>query len=300
MKIFRGSCGGCVTILAMSLAGALIAGPRGMIAGFLFAVFWNLVFSRRATTQHNSGERLREFLEQIWNQSRTRRGTPATEAVHALTGLFMAVVRQNDRGLREIHVLMARQILAVYARQAGIPPDQMLHSFQQWEKKKIPVEKLAGTVQQEYPGRALKNFLHDMMMVAFADGRMQKDEAGILRYLTGEFGFDSDVYENIFQKVQERLRYSEGGQRRGRRGGRQRSQDTRTSRDRHEPTLNEAYEILGCSAGDSDSTIKKQYRKLARQHHPDQRSDDSDDTREQAEEEMVRINRAYRKIMESR
>lgn len=290
-----------MSILALSLAGALIAGPRGMIAGFLFAVFWNLVFSRPTTTQHNTRERLRDMLEQIWNQqSRTTRGSRSSEAIDALTGLFMAVVRQNDRGLREIHVLMTRQILAVYARQVGITPRQMLDSFQRWEKKKIPVEKLAKIVRENYPSRALRNFLHDMMMVAFADGRMQEDEAGILRYLTGEFGFVSDVYEEIFQNVQERLRYSDHGSQSGRRGERRRSRDSRTSRDRHEPSLNQAYDILDCSPEDSDSAIKKQYRKLARQHHPDQRSDDSDGKREQAEEEMVRINRAYRKIMESR
>lgn len=297
MRLFRGSCGGCMTVISLTLIGGLFAGTRGMIAGFLFALFWNMLFSSPDSGRQTSRERLREMLEQIWSQSRATRAP--TEAVHALTGLFMAVVRQNERGLREIHVAMARQILGVYARQGGISPRQMIHSFQQWETKKIPVEKLAGTVREEHSPRARKNFLHDMMMVAFADGRMQKDEAGILRYLTDEFGFDKAVYEDIFEKVKERLRYSGEGQRRGRTRG-QRDRRSRRPRDRHEPSLDQAYDILGCSRDDPDSRIKKQYRQLAREHHPDQRSDDTDSAREEAEDEMVRINRAYRKIMETR
>ena len=50
------------------------------------------------------------------------------------------------------------------------------------------------------------------------------------------------------------------------------------------------YEILGLSRDASQQDIKKAYRKLARQHHPDLHSGKD---KEKAEEKIKKINEAY-------
>lgn len=51
------------------------------------------------------------------------------------------------------------------------------------------------------------------------------------------------------------------------------------------------YQILGCTASDSDEVIKKKYRRLILQHHPDKSSDDSSET-------FQKIHAAYQRIVQ--
>lgn len=260
--------------------------------GMLFGVLWTVLFQSPARRKQRRSERFREMLRNLL-QSSGGADRP-DEAIHALTGLFMAVVRQNERGLREIHVQMAQQILRIYAAQGGIPTRKMLNSFQQWDAQEIPVKDLTERVNEYYPLEARKNFLHDMMMVAFADGQMQKDEEGILRFLTDRFNLSESDYDRAFQQVKERLQYSDARGRRGRAGGRQSSRGTRS---RSGQTLEEAYDTLDLDPGADEDTVKSRYREMAQEYHPDNYSDE--DRAEEAQEKMVRINKAYKRIMDS-
>jgi curved DNA-binding protein CbpA len=57
---------------------------------------------------------------------------------------------------------------------------------------------------------------------------------------------------------------------------------------------NSAYDVLGLEAGASQSEIKKAYRKLSMEHHPDKNPQDP----EGAAERMANINNAYEKLNE--
>lgn len=291
MLVSRFSCSGCMSILAMALIGSLVAGPRGLLAGFVFGVVWTMLFQSPARRQRSRADRFRRMVQELLQQS-TQQKRPA-EAINALTGLFMAVVRQNDRGMREIHVQMAQQVLRVYAAQGGISTRRMIRSFRDWENAEIPVKELAGRVTEYYPAEARRNFIHDMMMVAFADGQMQKDEEGILRYLTEQFGMTEADYDQVFQEVKERLRYSEG------RGRERRRRSSGSRRRQTDVGLTDAYDTLGLDPDASEDEVKSRYRELAREHHPDNISADSEAEKERAQEKMVEINRAYKRIKES-
>ncbi|MEA3373356.1 MAG: DnaJ domain-containing protein [Campylobacterota bacterium] len=67
-------------------------------------------------------------------------------------------------------------------------------------------------------------------------------------------------------------------------------------------SLEEAYTLLECSADDSLDTIKKRYRKLVRQYHPDiiKAQGADDDYIAQSTEKVQEINAAYEMVKKSR
>ena len=58
------------------------------------------------------------------------------------------------------------------------------------------------------------------------------------------------------------------------------------------------YEILGVSRNASKNTIKKAYRRLAMQYHPDKVKSLGEEFRKIAEEKMKEINAAYQWLWE--
>ncbi|MCK5072015.1 MAG: J domain-containing protein [Bacteriovoracaceae bacterium] len=62
--------------------------------------------------------------------------------------------------------------------------------------------------------------------------------------------------------------------------------------------LDDAYEILGCDINCSIRRIKKRYKGLAMEKHPDRISDAND--KKMAHEEFIRIKNAYEKIMKTK
>ena len=67
-----------------------------------------------------------------------------------------------------------------------------------------------------------------------------------------------------------------------------------------EGTLEDAYKVLGVSPSATDDEVKKAYRKLALEHHPDRVSALGDDVRKAAEKKFQEINAAKEKIYKAR
>ncbi|HEX6927666.1 MAG TPA: DnaJ domain-containing protein, partial [Gammaproteobacteria bacterium] len=74
------------------------------------------------------------------------------------------------------------------------------------------------------------------------------------------------------------------------------------SRERAEPSLSDAYAVLGVDRTASDAEVKKAYRRLMSQHHPDKLAAKGlpEDMRELAEEKTREILAAYEQVREAR
>ena len=64
--------------------------------------------------------------------------------------------------------------------------------------------------------------------------------------------------------------------------------------------LNSAYSILGISSTATDEEVKKAYRKMAIENHPDKVGYMGEDIRKAAEKKFMAINEAYEKIKKQR
>ncbi|KAB2898565.1 MAG: co-chaperone DjlA [Dokdonella sp.] len=67
-----------------------------------------------------------------------------------------------------------------------------------------------------------------------------------------------------------------------------------------QPSQLDPYEVLGVANDADDATIKRAYRKLMSQHHPDKLVDAPDEVRRRSEQRAREINAAYERVREQR
>ena len=99
-------------------------------------------------------------------------------------------------------------------------------------------------------------FMEIQLMVAYADGRLSLEERRLFDKICKALGISAFQFEWINGRVQAAM--SGAGQRHAH--GQEASQEIQ---------LRNAYAVLGVSSGASDDELKKAYRKLMSQHHPD-------------------------------
>lgn len=103
----------------------------------------------------------------------------------------------------------------------------------------------------------IQMFLEVQVYAAFADGLLHDKEEKLLKHIFSTLGFSYFDYEQIAGRVQAEMHS-------GHHYHRQRS--TATSSPMSD---RDAYAILGISQNSTDKELKKAYRRLMNQHHPD-------------------------------
>ncbi|WP_338567511.1 co-chaperone DjlA [Erwinia sp. E_sp_B01_3] len=109
----------------------------------------------------------------------------------------------------------------------------------------------------------IRMFLEIQIQAAFADGSLHPKERQVLYVIAEELGISHAQFDQF-------LRMMEGGQQFG--GGQyQGSAGSQGGfgQARRGPTLEDACSVLGVKSSDDATTIKRAYRKLMSEHHPD-------------------------------
>jgi DnaJ like chaperone protein len=103
-------------------------------------------------------------------------------------------------------------------------------------------------------------FLEIQVQAAYADGSLSQPEHALLRHVCAQIGITDMRFEIIHQRIKaERAFAGQGGYQQG------------ASRPQYAPAdkLKEAYKVIGVEESASDAVMKKAYRRLMSQHHPD-------------------------------
>ncbi len=132
----------------------------------------------------------------------------------------------------------------------------------------------------------LKNqLLSYLISLALADGELHSEEESVLRNVAIDLGFSKSNFDDLIRMIGAQAHFGGGG-----------------STIRDEDKLADAYKSLGVASSSPESVIKKAYRKLVSQNHPDKLIGQGvpDDMIKLATERTQKIQMAYDLIRESR
>lgn len=143
--------------------------------------------------------------------------------------------------------IMARMNLDASQREAAIG------LFNQGKQDDFPLDEILLQFKQETHRRRnlLQMFLEILIATAYADDQLDQAEHQALIYIAQAIGFSSSQLEQLINMVSAQQQYSQNA--------------TGTS----QISLSQAYAVLGLESDVSDSSLKKTYRRLMSQHHPD-------------------------------
>lgn len=159
--------------------------------------------------------------------------------------------RVSPAEINQAKAVMAHMDLQPDMRRAAI------ELFNQGKRHDFPLDDVLEQFRRECRRRTtlIQMFLEIQIQAAYADGSLHTAEEQLLLHICRKLG----IPEFLFRQLERMIRAQQGAYSQG--GGRQTTTDT--------PSLENAHAMLNVAADAKDAEIKKAYRRLMSQHHPD-------------------------------
>ncbi len=140
---------------------------------------------------------------------------------------------------------------------------QAINHFKNGSKSDFKIEPL---IQKFNKVTTASPNLRQMLMVylvrvALADGELHPKETALLREIAPQLGYSDQAFEQFMAMLQGQDQFAGGSYQQGGSGG----MGGYTSAS----AIDSAYQALGVSKDNTDAEIKKSYRRLVREYHPD-------------------------------
>ena len=202
-------------------------------------------------------------------------------------GLFVALVAKVAKADGHVDALEAQLIGIMFDDIAKVFPEPtktkeiLKQIFNEEKNRRDNTEQIAQTLAEALRrNRAQQEqFMGFLIQLAFADGEVSKSEEEVLAIIAEAFAFDPQKYHAIFDQFEAMMQNIQP-----------------------QATLEDAYKVLGVSKHDDMNSIKKAYRKLVRQYHPDiiKSQGKSEEYIKEATAKTQEINQAYEMIKKAR
>jgi len=147
-----------------------------------------------------------------------------------------------------------------------LSPDMRRAAIDLFNRGKAPGFDLDAVLEQfrqecRHRHSLMQMFLEIQLQAAYADGPPSPGEERLLRQICERLGIPEFLFRRLEQLVRLQHEFASGAAG----AGREAPRAPRTGG----PTLDQAYAVLGLKAGASDAEVKRAYRRLLSQHHPD-------------------------------
>lgn len=202
-------------------------------------------------------------------------------------GLFVALVAKVAKADGRVDALEAQLVGIMFDDISAIFPepqktkDILKEIFNEEKERSDNTAEIAHTLAAitKRDSQKQHQFIGFLIQLAFVDGEISPKEEELLGLIAEALEIDPKVYHSIFDKFEEIIKNITP-----------------------KASLSDAYKTLGVNEEDDMDTIKKAYRKLVKQYHPDiikaQGKDDA--YLQEATAKTQEINQAYEMIQKSR
>ena len=215
------------------LAGFFILGVLGSILGYLLG---SIIDRFRATDSdrintHTAARRQSVFLETVFTS--------------------MGKLAKADGRVSETEVVHVEQFMLML----GMSSEHRLKAIALFKKGASPMfdikPKLTEFMRVCGNSKNLKQMLLVYLINAgLSDGQLNNPEVRLLKEIAGHLGYSKTAFDRLLKMIQSQIHFSDG-------------------QPMSVDALEDAYKALGVKRNCSDAEIKRAYRKLISQYHPD-------------------------------
>jgi DnaJ like chaperone protein len=187
-------------------------------------------------------------------------------AFFTATFSIMGHIAKADGHVTQAEIDLARSIMEKMEL-----PEHMrktaVHLFNEGKRPEFPLDETLERFRAECHRRytLIRMFIEIQLQAAFADGPLRGIEERLLLYICDRLQFSRFEFQALkaIQEAQQRFTGAETGYDYR---YRQRQSPPRT---RPAPSLEDAYAVLGVKSSATNAEVKRAYRRLMSQHHPD-------------------------------
>lgn len=202
-------------------------------------------------------------------------------------GLFVALVAKVAKADGRVDALEAQLVGIMFDDISAVFPeaqktkDILKDIFNEEKDRDDNTNEIANALANAIRRDRAKQqqFMGFLIQLAFVDGNVSHDEEEILTTIAEAFELDPNTYHAIFDKFERMMKNVQ-------------------------PKVNieDAYKLLGVNTSDDLSTVKKAYRKLVREYHPDiiKSQGKGEEYMKEATIKTQEINQAYEMIKKAK
>jgi len=215
---------------------------------------------------------------------------PIQETFFQTTFSVMGHLAKADGQVSDAEITAVERVMA----QMSLNAEQRQEAIRWFNEGKKPDYPLDATLEKfrqtcRWRQQLILVFLEMQLQVALADKRLEPEESRLLGHIFERLGYSRQIFEQLvamMRGAQHYYEYSHAG----------------AAHAAARPSLADAYAVLGVAESASDAEVKKAYRRLMSQHHPDKLVAKGlpKEMINVAKEKVQEINLAYDQIMKTR
>jgi DnaJ like chaperone protein len=261
----------------MSWLGKLVGGAFGfMLGGPLGAIFG-------ASVGH-------QFIDGMAGESSNPGDQQRVQmAFFTATFAVMGHVAKADGRVSNEEIGLAKRVMDNMELNPELR-EAAIQLFQQGKQADFPLAAVLRQFRVECHRRThlVRMFVEIQIQAAFADGVYDAKEEKLLLEICAQLGVSRFEYQVIKGQVQAQHRFQQSGEQFPPKSGLSKLED--------------AYAVLGIPAAAADADVKKAYRRLMSQHHPDKLVAKGlpEEMMQMAKQKTQQIRKAYETIRETR